>query len=112
MIIGGNFTLNSDPEYSNIAVKTFNGWIGLQKGEMNGNVYILRMKDYLYAGGDFEMMDEQPIKYFAKRDISVPDAWNNNANTIENAMEVNAPCLLYTSPSPRDATLSRMPSSA
>ena len=25
---------------------------------------------------------------------------------------VNLPCLLYTSPSPRDATLSRMPSSA
>ena len=25
---------------------------------------------------------------------------------------VNKPCLLYTSPSPRDATLSRMPSSA
>ena len=24
----------------------------------------------------------------------------------------NTPCLLYTSPSPRDATLSRMPSSA
>ena len=25
---------------------------------------------------------------------------------------LNIPCLLYTSPSPRDATLSRMPSSA
>ena len=28
------------------------------------------------------------------------------------ANEINFPCLLYTSPSPRDATLSRMPSSA
>ena len=27
-------------------------------------------------------------------------------------MELTEPCLLYTSPSPRDATLSRMPSSA
>ena len=27
-------------------------------------------------------------------------------------IELVAPCLLYTSPSPRDATLSRMPSSA
>ena len=27
-------------------------------------------------------------------------------------MEMNSFCLLYTSPSPRDATLSRMPSSA
>ena len=26
--------------------------------------------------------------------------------------QYNTPCLLYTSPSPRDATLSRMPSSA
>ena len=91
LIIGGNFTLISDPQYSNIAVKTFNGWIGLQKGGMNGSVYTLKMKDYLYAGGDFEMIDEQPIKYFAKRNISVPDIWHNNANTIPNAMEVNAP---------------------
>ena len=28
------------------------------------------------------------------------------------ALEINTRCLLYTSPSPRDATLSRMPSSA
>ena len=28
------------------------------------------------------------------------------------ALVANLPCLLYTSPSPRDATLSRMPSSA
>ena len=27
-------------------------------------------------------------------------------------VEITKPCLLYTSPSPRDATLSRMPSSA
>ena len=27
-------------------------------------------------------------------------------------VEIDNPCLLYTSPSPRDATLSRMPSSA
>ena len=30
----------------------------------------------------------------------------------ENLLEQNTACLLYTSPSPRDATLSRMPSSA
>ena len=32
------------------------------------------------------------------------------ANTLN--LEIIGPCLLYTSPSPRDATLSRMPSSA
>ena len=32
---------------------------------------------------------------------------------VEKSIEkYGAPCLLYTSPSPRDATLSRMPSSA
>ena len=31
---------------------------------------------------------------------------------MELALENVSPCLLYTSPSPRDATLSRMPSSA
>ena len=32
--------------------------------------------------------------------------------TIENKITFSYACLLYTSPSPRDATLSRMPSSA
>ena len=31
---------------------------------------------------------------------------------VANALRVQVTCLLYTSPSPRDATLSRMPSSA
>ena len=35
-----------------------------------------------------------------------------NARDIEPLELTNNPCLLYTSPSPRDATLSRMPSSA
>ena len=33
-------------------------------------------------------------------------------NSVENIDMVLSDCLLYTSPSPRDATLSRMPSSA
>ena len=40
----------------------------------------------------------------------------NNADSdgdgLPDGWEVNNGCLLYTSPSPRDATLSRMPSSA
>ena len=38
----------------------------------------------------------------AASSITVDSDWNGNVDT----------CLLYTSPSPRDATLSRMPSSA
>ena len=53
------------------------------------------------------------------------DLWNDLEQTWDLAMKVNDlsetergdpnqawSCLLYTSPSPRDATLSRMPSSA
>ena len=46
-----------------------------------------------------------------------PTFWKPLAQEALRAAKVNleavpAPCLLYTSPSPRDATLSRMPSSA
>ena len=41
--------------------------------------------------------------YFTKHALSIA---GENDTTYSN------PCLLYTSPSPRDATLSRMPSSA
>jgi len=34
------------------------------------------------------------------------------ANEVDAELAAMCPCLLYTSPSPRDATLSRMPSSA
>mgnify|MGYP003316730527 CR=1 FL=1 len=36
----------------------------------------------------------------------------SNANKVRKIEKRNVICLLYTSPSPRDATLSRMPSSA
>ena len=36
----------------------------------------------------------------------------NEMRGVRMLLEITKPCLLYTSPSPRDATLSRMPSSA
>ena len=39
------------------------------------------------------------------------DSFSNASNVSISSQDVSA-CLLYTSPSPRDATLSRMPSSA
>ena len=53
-------------------------------------------------GDEFEHIDAQEL------DKLRADNKNNNNNNND---EVEA-CLLYTSPSPRDATLSRMPSSA
>ena len=48
--------------------------------------------------------------YQAGLSISVNQALLHT--TGENTLEYASSCLLYTSPSPRDATLSRMPSSA
>ena len=42
-------------------------------------------------------------------DIDKMRRWKHDMNKILEELEF---CLLYTSPSPRDATLSRMPSSA
>ena len=52
--------------------------------------------------------------------VELPDVGSSvekdgNAGVVEStkaASDVYTPCLLYKSPSPRDATLSRMPSSA
>ena len=52
-----------------------------------------------------EMAEEAPVIDFVNRVFSM--ALKDNASDIH-----IEPCLLYTSPSPRDATLSRMPSSA
>ena len=41
-------------------------------------------------------------------EIGVP----GDAGAVDRTIAVSMDCLLYTSPSPRDATLSRMPSSA
>ena len=38
--------------------------------------------------------------------------FENKVNALEDKMEEASNCLLYTSPSPRDGLLSRMPSSA
>ena len=40
------------------------------------------------------------------------NAWNHLIDNFEDLEEVDFTCLLYTSPSPRDRTRSRMPSSA
>ena len=63
-----------------------------------------------------EGMTEDALDYF--RDVAIPvydqvSGLLGAAACINNAGQLMAwTCLLYTSPSPRDATLSRMPSSA
>ena len=59
-----------------------------------------RLREYLLRGG-FLMVD----------DFHGPFQWDNFAYAMQQVFP-DRPCLLYTSPSPRDRTRSRMPSSA
>ena len=54
------------------------------------------------------LVDSKSNLNFKKKDILIKDGVIVD---IADTIDTNA-CLLYTSPSPRDATLSRMPSSA
>ena len=56
-----------------------------------------------------DALDGAPGIYSAR--FSGPDA-NDESNNQQLLEKLSGTCLLYTSPSPRDATLSRMPSSA
>ena len=47
-----------------------------------------------------------------ERDEVITDEINNHLNTDLNMIRLDKVCLLYTSPSPRDVGISRMPSSA
>ena len=63
-------------------------------------VVIFYVMQALIDVGDVELDD----KSFKIADVTMPE------RELELMMDMD--CLLYTSPSPRDATLSRMPSSA
>ena len=58
-----------------------------------------------------------PIEFFKKARKKNVEALNDISGLVSNMLREielggERHCLLYTSPSPRDATLSRMPSSA
>ena len=57
-----------------------------------------------------QLSAERLLRKYGKEIKTDPDVFENCTNTI--IRQVESLCLLYTSPSPRDATLSRMPSSA
>ena len=72
----------NDPRFDNSAM---DGWAVREEDCSSNNVTILRIVGAIQAGSE-------------------------NVHRIKSGEACN--CLLYTSPSPRDATLSRMPSSA
>ncbi len=99
--IGGNFSLYGSTEPCNIAFWNGSTWESMQSGEMNGTVYSLLNYGGLVAGGDFQNIDNQPIKYLAKLPNGNNPEWNNYARRlipgtityeyIDDAFTVNGP---------------------
>ena len=76
---------------------------GSQKGQSHGGVYLI----------DFENQRVDQRIDWNTGDIDFTGrGWDRGLRGIEFTDKELWICLLYTSPSPRDATLSRMPSSA
>ena len=67
--------------------------------------YSIRILDTLFYGSHHLPLSDPNLEVLKAdiRDVSLHPKFFEDVNTV---------CLLYTSPSPRDATLSRMPSSA
>ena len=62
---------------------------------------------HLYASRTFYIMDDDFYN------LSIMDAYDDNGELMRHQIGTMVTgCLLYTSPSPRDKTVSRMPSSA
>ena len=72
----------------------------------------------IYPGpqkGQYTVITDEPIQWINNDLVSVTGLSTTSSNiegTYNVGISSNRFCLLYTSPSPRDATLSRMPASA
>ena len=100
-------------------------WKKSIKKQLNIKTYLKFLtdcEDYYISGCDLKL--GRPLQHWT---VTLGDTQLNHANNLESVCLLGAmavadpdmvpwvpwnPCLLYTSPSPRDATLSRMPSSA
>ena len=97
---------------------------GEYKIKVKGNLYIWGYKRVTGTTGTLIVEDDGSIKSNAKFKMKIEEESVAKINELmrqylPSVLNINADklglsrdCLLYTSPSPRDATLSRMPSSA
>ena len=73
-----------------------------------GRIRVRKENDFLFGRGSSDAKGPLIAMLFAAASVEE----NNGTVTFVGAVDEEGNCLLYTSPSPRDATLSRMPSSA
>ena len=73
-------------------------------------LFMRRLKNDADALSTAHDLDSSDNKYYIA--IGKSEDWNDSDNVANASPLITESCLLYTSPSPRDATLSRMPSSA
>ena len=100
---GKTLILKSDGTYETVKVAaTEQGEKVILRQDMTYE-YLKNKELYLKSDGTYE--------YLAEKEFSLTDQPTRN-NLLSELRELYCTCLLYTSPSPRDATLSRMPSSA
>ena len=96
--------------------------VGAEPGKISQTVSTEPGKSYTLKfalSGEFNFVSEYDVQYVidgvaASTTVTRPDQWasDNLLWTRQHSTFTATSCLLYTSPSPRDATLSRMPSSA
>ena len=79
---------------------------------IGGSVYLMMRRDMLRIALGFTLLSHGVNLIL----IATGGTWGRNEpfghHTASQMTEAADPCLLYTSPSPRDGLLSRMPSSA
>ena len=95
--------------------KTLNAWFLLTKAGYNTRLTYLNNQIYLYAYSLDEIYETPMIEDNQKAFINLTTIHkdSNTKGIALNMLSFNPnPCLLYTSPSPRDQRGSRMPSSA
>ena len=59
-----------------------------------------------------QLIDDNLQDFINNTTITVENHYHNNTTVMNDNTDNSISCLLYTSPSPRDRSLSRMPSSA
>ena len=80
------------------------------QGELLPGVEVVPYKDDRHGGYKVTVNDEDLVKEEIAKEYVVPPGTPISLGRI--VLDANGICLLYTSPSPRDRTRSRMPSSA